>query len=343
MAATAFAQIKVSAPIIHTGMCDASAAVALGPDRFAVANDEDNLIRVYRAGEPGPPMQTVNLSPFLQLSRKSRELDLEGAARIGDRIYWITSHGRNQAGRDEPSRRHFFATDIKLPGDNAGLKPVGRPYVHLLQDLINAPNLKPFKLAAASRLAPKESGGLNIEGLSATPDGYLLIGFRSPLPQGKALLVPLLNPEEVVVRGRSAKFGDPILLDLEGRGIREIAWFEDRFLIIGGGTDGKSKARLYEWRGGADAPTHFGKVHFEHMNPEGIVFYPDKGWTQFLILSDDGGITVAGLRCKDLKNSSQKSFRSVWVERTESHPSGGGDHAKAPVQLLPQPAVQARQ
>src|SRR6185503_15218491 len=98
---TARGQIKVSAPIIHTGMCDASAAVALGPDLFAVANDEDNAIRIYLAGKPGPPIQTVNLSTFLQFGRKSPELDLEGAARIGDRIYWITSHGRNQEGRDQ--------------------------------------------------------------------------------------------------------------------------------------------------------------------------------------------------------------------------------------------------
>jgi hypothetical protein len=33
-------------------------------------------------------------------------------------------------------------------------------------------------------------GGLNIEGLAATPDGQLLIGFRNPLSEGKALLLP---------------------------------------------------------------------------------------------------------------------------------------------------------
>jgi hypothetical protein len=111
--ATIRAEIKVSTLVAHTGMCDASAAVPLGPDHFAVANDEDNIIRVYRAG---PPVRRVNLAPFLRLSRKSAELDLEGAVRIGDRVYWITSHGRNEKGRDQPSRRHFFATDIAFPG-----------------------------------------------------------------------------------------------------------------------------------------------------------------------------------------------------------------------------------
>jgi len=323
-AAAATAEIKVSAPVAHTGMCDASAAVALGSDYFAVANDEDNIIRIYRADRPGPEVWKLNLASFLQLGRKSGELDLEGAARIGDRIYWITSHGRNETGKDQPSRRHFFATDIRFGGDRAVLKPAGRAYVYLLQDLVNAPELKPFKLAAASRLPPKEPGGLNIEGLCATPDGHLLIGFRNPLINGKALLVPLLNPAEVIAGGKSARFGDPVLLDLEGRGVREIALCNDRFLIIGGAVDGKDKSRFYEWLGGADRPAHFGRVHFEHMNPEGIAFYPDSGWKRFLVLSDDGGRLVDGKRCKDLKDPARKNFRSVWVERGDDR-SGAGN------------------
>jgi len=36
---------------LRIGMCDASAAVALGNDRFIVADDEDNVLRVYRRGQ----------------------------------------------------------------------------------------------------------------------------------------------------------------------------------------------------------------------------------------------------------------------------------------------------
>ena len=37
----------------YSGMCDASAAIALDKDIFLVASDEDNVLRVYRRGEFG--------------------------------------------------------------------------------------------------------------------------------------------------------------------------------------------------------------------------------------------------------------------------------------------------
>jgi hypothetical protein len=45
--------------------------------------------------------------------------------------------------------------------------------------------LKDYELEKAEKLAPKEEGGLNIEGLTATPNGELLIGFRNPIPKEK--------------------------------------------------------------------------------------------------------------------------------------------------------------
>src|SRR6266567_529412 len=83
------AETKVSQPAIYSGMCDASAAVALTDRLFAVASDEDSVIRVYHRDQGGAPVQIINLSPFLDLDPKRPESDLEGAARAGDRIYWI--------------------------------------------------------------------------------------------------------------------------------------------------------------------------------------------------------------------------------------------------------------
>ena len=67
--------------------------------------------------------------------------------------------------------------------------------------------------------AAEAEGGFNIEGLASTPEGALLIGLRNPLRHGRALLVPLLNPDEVIEGGR-ARFGAPVELDLQQRGIR---------------------------------------------------------------------------------------------------------------------------
>src|SRR5258705_7833365 len=89
----------LSEPTLYRGMCDASAAVALDEDLFAVANDEDNTIRTYSAKRGGAPIETLNLSPFLRVDPKRPETDLEGAAWLDDQIFWIASHGRNHDGK----------------------------------------------------------------------------------------------------------------------------------------------------------------------------------------------------------------------------------------------------
>ncbi|PYK99195.1 MAG: DUF3616 domain-containing protein [Verrucomicrobia bacterium] len=305
------AEIKVSEPSIYTGMCDASAAVALTDRLFAVASDEDSVIRIYSREQRDGPVQSVNLSAFLDLDAKKPESDLEGGARVGDRVYWITSHGRNKVGRERPSRERFFATQIVTNAQGVQLKMVGKPYEHLLNDLPRDPRLKSFHLAAASKLEPKARGALNIEGLSAAPDGRLLIGFRNPIPDGKALLVPMLNPDEVI-HGRTAKFGDPILLDLGGLGIRDMAYADGKYLIIGGPYDGKGQSHVFQWAVGTPAPRMIKHARFKGLNPEAIIFYPDKGWDQIQILSDDGKKPANGKPCRE-NSPNQQHFRSVWL------------------------------
>jgi hypothetical protein len=304
--------METSSPTVYSGMCDASAAVALGNKLFVVANDEDNVLRIYDRDRGGGPARSVDLSAFLQVDRKSPETDLEGAARIGNRIYWITSHGRNPDGKRHLSRERFFATEIKTNTGQIDLVPAGKPYKKLLRDLGNEPKLNPFHLDAASRLAPKLPDGFNIEGLCSTPAGHLLIGFRNPIPRGKALLVPLQNPADVI-DGKAPQFGAPILLDLGGRGVREISQHEGRYLIVAGSFDGGGKSHLYEWDGRSPTAGDLGKFHLGKFNPEAIIFYPDKGWKEIHVLSDDGNLLSGGRKCKDLKDPSQKSFRGMWI------------------------------
>jgi hypothetical protein len=53
--------------VVYKGMCDASAAVPLDAKTFAVADDEDNILRVYDVDKGGPPLRQVDLSPMLPL------------------------------------------------------------------------------------------------------------------------------------------------------------------------------------------------------------------------------------------------------------------------------------
>ena len=225
-------------PSQYFGMCDASGAVPISSNLFAVACDEDNILRLYRSDQPGAPVKQFNLNAFLEVRGKSLEADLEGAARIGNRAFWIGSHGRNQNAKERLNRHRLFATDISGHDGDFALTPVGRPYQRLLNDLLADSRFDQFQFEEAARRAPKAPGALDIEGLAATPENHLLLGFRNPIPAGKALLIPLENPNEVI-EGKPARFGAAVQLDLGGRGIRDIAWHGETYLIIAGsGQDG---------------------------------------------------------------------------------------------------------
>ena len=92
---------KVREPVFYTGTCDASAGVALSTNLFAVASDEDSVIRVYHTDQAGAPVARFDFTRWLELDPKNPETDLEGGARVGNRCYWISSHGRNLSSRRE--------------------------------------------------------------------------------------------------------------------------------------------------------------------------------------------------------------------------------------------------
>jgi hypothetical protein len=200
--------------------------------------------------------------------------------------------------------------------ENSGsfdIKPVGRPYGGLLPDLAKDPKLASFKLSAAAALAPKSKGALNIEGLCATPEGHLLLGFRNPIPQGKALIVPLLNPGELI-SGQHARFGSPILLELGGFGIRSIAASSGKYLIVAGSYDNDCQSVLYEWNGGENQPRRLERAELFGLNPEAIEFFQDGDTERLLVVSDDGAMLVGSKPCKQLKDPKQKSFRAVTLD-----------------------------
>jgi hypothetical protein len=293
------------------GPCDASAAVALDATHFVVGNDEHNTLLVYRQGQASP-VTALNLANFLATAA-DEESDIEGAAAIGTRIYWITSHGRNSKGKARPSRQRFFATDV-VPGQTPTVKPVGRAYADLLRDMRAADTLKPYRLDEAARRPPEADGGLNIEGLAATSDGKLLIGLRNPLAQKRALVIPLDNPDEVIA-GKRARFGTPIELDLDRRGIRSIERFGTNYLIVAGPRADRGSFALFRWSGqSGDPPTPVAGSDLKDLRPEALFAPPGSNHAQ--LLSDDGGVVIAGIECKKLPEASQR-FRSLTITPRE--------------------------
>lgn len=324
-------QDKNSARQIFTGICDASAAVAIDDHRFLVAEDEIDILRLYRNG-PGTQvaMQSFDLSQQLR-DNPNRECDIEGAARVGDRVFWISSHGRNKDGKRRPNRSRFFATDIKVTPDSIALTWVGR-YDYLVRDLLDPQRWdEPGAIATTTvvaaltqaakpstkktaRLAPKQKG-LNIEALAARPDGSgLLVGFRNPAPAGKAIVVQLRNASALVSQMQiTARFGRVYLLDLHGLGLRSMAWSAKHkaFLIIAGPAGGGGPFKVFRWRP-AESLVMLKQLRVvRDSSPEALVVYPGEGRLQ--ILHDEGTMLIDSIKCKDLAEN-QRRFTGTWLQ-----------------------------
>jgi hypothetical protein len=301
--------------VTFTGMCDASGAVPLSNRRFVVADDEDNVLRVYDVEQGGAPVARADVSPGLKLPVKAKkksgkvpiapEADIEAATRLGDRAYFITSHARNSSGKLKPERLRFFATSAS---ENGEIQVIGEPYDGILNDILKDPRLAQFELAKAAELAPKAEGGLNLEGMTERKEGGVWLGFRNPIPKGRALLLPLLNPEELI-EGKPARLGDPLTLDLGGLGVRSLSSYRGRYLIVAGHFDQGAASRLFVWDG-AHAVEAL-NLDLQGFNPEG--FFTPEGLDRIMLLSDDGSVAIEGTDCKRLKDPEAKRFRGLWV------------------------------
>lgn len=313
--------VETESTIIFRGMCDASGAVPLSGSLFMVADDEDNILRVYNADTGGEPVQTFNLATKLQQKLQAvdkprsagdldNELDLEAATKVGGVSYWLTSHARNKKGKQKTERFQLIALAHDATLDK--VEVIGQPFGGLLQAMVDHEGFAPYKLGEASSRAAESDGAVNIEGMTARFDTGVYIGFRNPVPQGKALVVGLDNPEGVA-RGEAAKLTAPIELDLSGLGIRGLSSWQGVYIIAAGDIDSGRQSALYSWAG-AKAPVQKMQVDLpEDFNPE--AFFTPETRDRFLVLSDDGALEAPGKKkCKRLKNPAEKAFRGLWLK-----------------------------
>lgn len=309
--------------VLYRGTSDTSAAVAVGEEMFVVADDENNVLRIYKANGACLPVFSYDLTHFLDIESEHPEADIEGATVIGERIYWITSHGRNRDGKMRPNRYRFFATSFKVQDGNIAIEPVGAPCRTFIDSLIKSESVRHLRLDRATRLdatnlaekerenlAPKKDG-LNIEALCASNDSQTIyIGFRNPRPYSKALVVPLNNPKHVIERKQQPIFAEPLLWDLQGYGIRsmEYSYFHKAYFIIAGAHDDRPGFALYRWSGDKDsqpvrvqsqakmpfcaiAESNGKDLDKYDFAPEALITF--KACDKFLLLSDDGSLPVA--------------------------------------------------
>lgn len=250
----AVSEVQLGAVRIHKGMCEPSGAIGFPEGSvdqiFIVANDQDNTLRAYRP-EGGEPldMPSGNLNKFLHLDPEDDDddkADFEAATWLNGKAYWIGSHSRSRKGRLREQRRQFFATRVSTQSNTPALSPTSeKPFGGLLEAIVALdPRLEEkikLNVAKDEKLAP-DNGGFNIEGLTARPDGKsVLLGLRSPLLNGNAVLIPLENPEAVIEKNEKPVLGRPIEIDVGGRGVRSIEYSAaaKAYFIVAGPAGGK--------------------------------------------------------------------------------------------------------
>ena len=273
-----------------TGVYEPSGIQQLADGRFLVVEDEEkHALGLLHISGGQVSHEALNAPFWSWLHGDFWKLDdLEGvtADRAGN-IYAITSHSRDSNGDERKSRERLVR--FRIEGDRV-VDP--RVVGSLKRDLIAA---YPELAAAAGIRQVKSEGGLNIEALAMSGDqSRLLIGFRSPLVDGRAIIASIENPGAIFNGDQRPRIGSTLTtLDLGGNGIRGMSWvpFLAGHLVIAGPVAREQvEFQLWFWRGGNDdRPRRIsvaGLPGFEHA--EGVSPAVIDGRQCIIIVSDDG-------------------------------------------------------
>lgn len=271
-----------------TGLYEPSAIQQLPDGRFLVAEDEkDHPFSLVDISLDGRVTSTPLLPPLDADDAVWKLDDLEALALDGEGfVYALTSHSRSGSGevkkaRDKLVRFRVMEGRMVQAGLVRDLKPA----------LVAA---HPVLAEAAAILDVKNQGGLNIEALECCPDGSMLLGFRSPLLAGRAILARVENPGALFDAGGVPRIAPELLtLDLEGCGLRGLAWVPalGGYLLISGPVARQAVPfQLWFWSGRAEEGARRVRVglrqDFEHA--EGVTPAMLDGQPRIVIVSDDG-------------------------------------------------------
>ncbi|OZA51089.1 MAG: hypothetical protein B7X81_00105 [Hydrogenophilales bacterium 17-61-76] len=245
-----------------TGIYEPSAIQQLADGRFLLVEDEKNhplsLLAIDSDGEvsvtPVRPGMFEADDGFWKLD------DLEGMVldRTGH-IYAMTSHSRDGEGDEKPSREKLVR----------------------------------FRIDGQRVVAPQVVKGLKPALLKAHPV-LALIGFRSPLLDGRAILASVDNPAEMFDADAPPRVAASLTtLDLGGEGIRAMAHIPALGgYLISSGPAGRAPVpfKLWFWSGCPDAAARRvavpGLAGFERT--EGISSALIDGRPGIIVVSDDG-------------------------------------------------------
>ena len=236
------------------GIYEPSAAEQMPDGRIFVVEDEVAHSLAIISIQPDGSFTVERLDPEVVFAAIADEdspgipEDLEGIAVDDDGfVYIVTSHSRETDGKAYPRREKL----VRFKVDGTRFTEMAA-YDNLKADIAAR---HPFLAQSAEVVDVKEEGGFNIEAIAFDKDKKkLIVGFRSPQKDGKAVLVTIENPQEIFEKGVAAKIDEEMtLFDMKDNGVRGMAYDPklDGYLIISGPTsrDRTLNFGLWFWNG----------------------------------------------------------------------------------------------
>lgn len=212
---------------------------------------------------------------------KNQISDLEALTNNKDVVYAITSHSLTKDNLDTAARKRLIRFDYK----NGNLENL-LAYSNLKEDIYKRfPEL--FNITSFNNLA------FNIEGLSYnTSKNTLLIGLRGPLLKQQAIILEIKNPNDVFENSKKPEFTNPIFLNLNNLGIRDLTYDAQKkgFWIIAGTSNNRDKSSFELWFINDDMKDLRQVENIPSIGyAEGISVVKDQnGKTKLLIVEDNG-------------------------------------------------------
>jgi hypothetical protein len=233
------------------GERDVSAVAFVAP-WLVVGADEGSNLTVLRLMDESDDYEVAGTIPLLPDS--AREIDIEGIARDGDKLYVTGSHSlvrqRLRKSSTYQENRKRLATVEPAP-DTQNIRDTifrftfdaSTGQMTGLSDRINIKDiLRADAVLGRFTNIPSKENGVDIEGITVI-DEMVYVGFRGPVLRSNFVPImtfPFSAPTEYGL----------YFVDLGGLGIRDVNRVGDGFLLLTGPVgDGPGDYELYYWNG----------------------------------------------------------------------------------------------
>jgi hypothetical protein len=265
---------------ISGGIYEASGVIQVpGTDKILFVDDgrpeEVFLMQVDAAGQQVGDVKPIRTGTYVE--------NPEGITFDGSYFYVVGAQSNPKKGEQNAIARFTF---------NPASQSVSG--VELIKDLrtLLLTNVADLKGDAEMKGV---DGGLNIEGIGWDQQKQrLLLGLRSPIRSGQALLLPLKlrDPKGAFTSGNlSFEESRLIQLPLGGQGVREIQYDDHlkSFLLISGAPENAEKGEfvLWQWDGSSDKAQPARKMTLDsNMKPEGVTGFRSDGQPFLFVMGD---------------------------------------------------------